>query len=123
MYITLDEINAVHDFVTARLVEQSRALAKVLGEEHPALDLARALEAATREARAGAVCLPLRGKETSFTGEGMNIGAGGTGWNTLAAAARTWRDHPDYPATADRDFHNILHAELQATVDQAKGQR
>ncbi|MFJ2780205.1 hypothetical protein [Kitasatospora sp. NPDC087315] len=119
MYITLDEINTVHDFVAARLTEHSRALADVLGEDHPALDLARALEATARAARAGAVVLPL-GASTTDSGENVDLGAGSIGWDLLAAAARTWRTHPDYPAAADRNFHDILHAELQAVVEQAR---
>ncbi|UKZ02848.1 hypothetical protein BOQ63_001560 (plasmid) [Streptomyces viridifaciens] len=116
MYITLAELDAVRDFVTARLVEQSRALASALGEDYPSLDLARALDAALRAAAGGVTDLVHLQQGATDTRETISVGLASTGWSTLVAAARQWREHPDYPEVADRDFTDFVNGAVRAAA-------
>ncbi|MFJ9777225.1 hypothetical protein ACIRVF_39340 [Kitasatospora sp. NPDC101157] len=116
MYITLADLDAVRDFAAARLVEQSRALADALGEDHPSLDLARALDAALRAAAGGVTDLVHLQQGATDTRETVSVGLAGTGWGTLVAAARQWRTHSDYPDVADRDFTDFVNGAVRAAA-------
>ncbi|MFD4397288.1 hypothetical protein [Kitasatospora sp. NPDC058478] len=116
MYITLAKLDAVRNFVTARYAEQSRILADTLGEDHPSLGLARALDDGLRAAGSGVTDLIHLTPGTATREDIIHAaGAAHTGWEVLAAAARQWNDHPDYPAVADRTFADLLESAAHGT--------
>ncbi|WP_030273022.1 hypothetical protein [Streptomyces sp. NRRL B-24484] len=100
MYVTRDQVNAVTEFLEARLREE-RA-------EHGTGPLTDALAAAICTGAAATTAVTNLADDADPTRAAVNTGLAGTGWDVLAEMARIWRSHPDYPEIADHNFSDLI---------------